>query len=353
MPDVQEVFRTATQKVRPDPGALERQNRTQRRRSLTQRVGGYAVIAILAIAAVLIAVFATGQREERPAGQREEEPSTAGATGSFFFLDLETGEATPLPDSLAGGERYVASPDGTRLAYNPHGCSVPNGAVTVANSDGTGVRTIEPPEGGALCAPQWSPDGTRLVYQERPDATGLSVGNLFVHDLSSGRRTQVSDLELTKASWWWLAPSFSEDGQSVLFHLPRSASSETKWDVWSVPVTGGDPTLVLRDAAFAMDVPAGGPEGSTIAFLQPRPNIPTGERVMLGRPIGDSEFRETLVEAKDEIYWPTVSPDGTRIAYQDGGYSIYVVEIETGEASTVARAGAAEWLDNDTLIVEP
>jgi hypothetical protein len=348
MPEVQEVFRMATQKVRPDPGAMERQSKNQRRRSARQRAGGYAVVTIMAIAAVLIAVFAVGRREERPAGQREEESSTAGAAGTFF-LELETGEETPLPESLAGGERYVASPDGTRLAYMANDTC---GAITVANIDGTGVSTIEPPEGGALCAPQWSPDGTRLVYQERPDATGLSVGNLVVHDLSSGRRTQVTDLELTKASWYWLAPSFSEDGQNVLFHLPRSPSNETKWDAWSVPVSGGEPTLVQRNAAFPMEVPTGF-EGSQIAWLQPRPNIPTGLRIMIGRPIGYPQSPQALVEANQQIWWPAVSPDGTRIAYHDAGFSIYVVEIETGEVSTVARGGAAEWLDNDTLIVEP
>jgi Tol biopolymer transport system component len=351
MPDVQEVFRMATQKVRPDPGAIERQSRNQRRRLARERAGGYVLFAVLVIAALVIGFVATRPQEQRPAGQGEEESSTAGATGPFF-LDLETGEETLLPESLAGGDHYVVSPDGTRLAYTPEECSFPNDGVTVANIDGTGARTIEPPEGGALCAPQWSPDGTKLVYQERIDAAGLDVGNLFVHDLSSGRRTQATDLELTTAEWWWLAPSFTADGQNVLFQLPRSSAGTTRWDVWSVPVSGGEPTLVLQDACFPMDIPTEGPEGSQIAFLQPNPDIPTGRRVMLGRPIGDSEFRQTLVEANDEISWPNMSPDGSRIVYQDSG-SIFVVELQTGEASAVARGEQADWLDDDTLIVIP
>jgi Tol biopolymer transport system component len=42
--------------------------------------------------------------------------------------------------------------------------------------------------------------------------------------------------------------------------------------------------------------------------------------------------RRTLVEANGSIWLPTMSPDGTRIAYQDGG-SIYVVDVSTGESS--------------------
>ena len=43
MPDVQEVFRVATQKVRPDPGALERQQEQQRRHTTRRRAGAYAL----------------------------------------------------------------------------------------------------------------------------------------------------------------------------------------------------------------------------------------------------------------------------------------------------------------------
>jgi hypothetical protein len=74
---------------------------------------------------------------------------------------------------------------------------------------------------------------------------------------------------------------------------------------------------------------------------------------MTGRPIPASDIRRTLVEAKSSIWWPTLSPDGTRIAYQDGG-SIYVVSISDPDIKLkVAEGNTAEWLDNDTLIVAP
>jgi hypothetical protein len=47
-----------------------------------------------------------------------------------------------------------------------------------------------------------------------------------------------------------------------------------------------------------------------------------------------------------------MSPEGSRIAYQDGS-SIYVVDVSTGESSRVADGNLAEWLDDDTLIVSP
>jgi tricorn protease-like protein len=47
-----------------------------------------------------------------------------------------------------------------------------------------------------------------------------------------------------------------------------------------------------------------------------------------------------------------MSPDGRRIAYQDGE-AIYVLDISTREVSEVGIGSTAEWLDNDTLIVVP
>jgi Tol biopolymer transport system component len=356
MPDVQEVFRMATQKVRPDPGALERQSQSQRRRSIRQRAGAYGLLAVLVIAAVVIGFLALQPREKQPAGQGEQDAPAIPTSSHPFVLDLETGETTPLPANLAGGVSYAASPDGTRVAYSSSeggGCVA--GGVTVANIDGTDVQTIEPPKGLTICAPQWSFDGTKLVYQERDGGDSSNVGNLFVHDLATGESTQVTDLGLTRAWWWFLAPNFSDGGRNVIFHLPRSSSETTTWDVWTVPVSGGEPTLLLRNAAFPMLHQSCCPEGEAIAFVQPLANDFSGESIMTGRPVPGSDLRSTLVEANSTIWWPTRSPDGMRIAYQDGG-SIYVVDIGpvvSGESTRVAVGDTAEWLDNDTLIVTP
>jgi tricorn protease-like protein len=58
------------------------------------------------------------------------------------------------------------------------------------------------------------------------------------------------------------------------------------------------------------------------------------------------------VEASLGIFEPKMSPDGSKIAYQDGD-SIYVVDVSTGESSEVALGRMAAWLDDDTLIVAP
>jgi Tol biopolymer transport system component len=354
MPDVREAYEMMTKEKPPEPGALERQQKRQVRAARNKKIGAFAVAAAIAVVAVALILETRGGQNTRTPGNQ---PSTV-APRTFsgpFFLDLRTGGKTPLAENLAGGVSYVASPDGRRIAYSSNrddGCVAADG-ITVANIDGTGAHTFESPAGLTDCSPRWSPDATKIVYQERDGAVDDSVGNLFVQEISTRRRTQVTDLKLTGAWWWFLAPSFSPDGRNVIFQLPRSSSEITKWDVWSVPVIGGEPTLVLRNASFPMLNPAGGPEGVAIAFVSPRPDSFAGRSIMTGRPDPDSDIRRTLVEAKSSIWWPTFSPDGRRIAYQDGG-SIYVVNVAPwGMTSKVADGDTAEWLDNDTLIVTP
>ena len=63
MPEVQEVFRMATQKVRPDPGALERQHRNQRWQVTKRKGGVYALVAALVIAGTVIGVGVLRDRD--------------------------------------------------------------------------------------------------------------------------------------------------------------------------------------------------------------------------------------------------------------------------------------------------
>ena len=59
MPDVREVFKMSTQKVRPDRGFTDRQEFRQRRRMRNRKIAAYAMVAaIVAVSAVAIAEMA-------------------------------------------------------------------------------------------------------------------------------------------------------------------------------------------------------------------------------------------------------------------------------------------------------
>jgi Tol biopolymer transport system component len=299
---------------------------------------GWSLASAAAVAAViaggLVVVTRDGERNTRVevATASVSEPSPP---GPLYLLELDTGERTPL-NVVENGSEFQLSPDATRMMFYQ------DGALSIANADGSSVVAIDVQGGPEWVRARWSPDGTRVVYQERNG--GMDVGNLFVHEIATGRRTQVTDLDLTNASWFWLWPSFSPDGQNVVFHLARSGGGEPGFDVWSVPVTGGDPELLVEDAAWPRYLPDGG----LVYVASPRA-MPDGETLVLAAADGSTR---TLAEAPGGIRRVNVSPGGARVAYVGGegdDEHAYVVAVESGAASMLQVEG--EWVNDHTLLV--
>jgi len=271
-------------------------------------------------------------------------PPTGTAYGAM--VDINTGAITPLPASIAtSGALYAVSPDhstGLTVAYNA--CCTGADPVLMANLNGTQVHQISAPGWDGYGA-QWSPDGYSLVYQQRHASTD-ELGNLFVYDTIGGQLTQLTNFDQTK-SWglWFTFPSFSPDGHSILFQLPRGDPNKPVWDLWSVPVAGGKQTLVRRNAGW------GGysPDGKWLAYLSPvDPQSFAGGELWITSIHGGTP--RALVR-DGGLGWLRWSPDGTRIAYSDGGSPIYVVDAATGSTRKVADGGNPEWFDDHTLIL--
>jgi Tol biopolymer transport system component len=336
MPDVREVFRAATEKVRPDPGFLERQERRARRRTRNRRAGVIAVVAAIVFALLLVALTSVPGRRAEPATPA---PTSASTAGESFFVDLGTDTTAPLPDRIAAeGWAYPVSPDGTKFTYTTC-CDDGSPAVYVSNVDGSDVRLLID---GDAYGPQWSPDGARIVFHRY---NGM-VGDVYVVDPDTGHAERVTHISqaLLTGGWWFTAPIFAPDGETILFHLPRYADGDYVWDLWSVPSAGGEETLVRRDAGFG----SYSPNGRTLAYLSPVDVDHFDGQALWIVDVAGGPPRE--LAGGGRIAWPRWSPDGGRISYAQRG-TIYVVDVATGVTTPVAAGGVAEWFDDDTLVV--
>jgi WD40 repeat protein len=317
--------------------AFERLIRRRERRSRNRRVGAFAVVAAIGIVATLIAINGVPAKIEHQIGGTEPLPPPE---ERHLIVDVETGESTSMPASIEGGFFYRVSPDGTMFAYNP--CCTPPIEGSIANIDGTDVRVVTPSLVDAYGL-AWSPDGGSLVYQGR-EGRAHEIGNIFVLDVGTGTVRQVTHLEYQVNEWWFLSPDFAPDGDTILFHLPRQ-SAEDVWDLWSVPASGGEKSLVRRNAGFGVYAP----DGDTIAYLSPvRSNFAGGGLWVVDVDGGEPRL---LVDGTG-LVWPSWSPDGTRIAYGQRG-RIFVVDVTTGRSTTITRGVVPEWFDDHTLIVGP
>ena len=89
----------------------------------------------------------------------------------------------------------------------------------------------------AAVYPELSPDG-RLLTFIRGSGTFLGRGDVYVKMLPSGEPIQLTHDKSVK-----LSLAFSPDGTRIVY------GTIEPWDTWEVPVLGGEPRLMLRNAS--------------------------------------------------------------------------------------------------------
>jgi dipeptidyl aminopeptidase/acylaminoacyl peptidase len=339
MAELREVYEMTTKQMEPDQDSWREQEERHHRDVRRKRVGALAVAATVAILAGVGIVWSLDGDD---AGE-ETTPATVGTdttdlgSGSYQ-VDLPSGAVTVIQAPYATGVGDV-SPDGTSIANAGN-------KVTVTDLEGDNVRAFDSTRTSqGTDAPRWSPDGRTIVYQVH--GPNEKIGNLFALDVASEKVTQLTDLEQIRSGLWYMAPSYSPDGRSILFTSPTGKDDRQVWHLWSIPSSGGEPTIVLRDAAFGEY----SPDGSTIAYVRVTEG---GEEAARGLWIANADGSDRQRLVAGELVFPRWSPDGTRIVYgNDGENRTYVYDVATGETTSVAGVSTwPEWVDDDTLLVD-
>ena len=365
MSDVRTMLERGVGGAAPPPDGFERMLRRRDRKRRNQRIAAGVVGFAVFVAAVWVVTGAgSTDRTRTPVvpgggvtGPAVTGPAETGPTGYIggvpqtdYLRDLDTGEMTPLPESIVGTEDltagYAVSPDGSEVAYYG-GTEDGSVQVFVANLDGTDVRQITSNGSATLIwsgSPGWSPDGTRIAYVGHP--TGDVTRKGFVIDLSSGETTQVT-FETGEVE----SIQFSPDGSSFLYTTSELPGGYGTRAIRIVPVTGGEAsTLVTRDRLWdGWQVPADAqlsPDGSLLSYI-----CAPGPAVCVAN--ADGSGARVLASADDAIMSARWSPDGTRIAYwMFHPVAVWVVDVATGVASYVTEGAHPVWLDDHTLVVE-
>lgn len=156
----------------------------------------------------------------------------------------------------------------------------------------------------SVSQPAFSPDG-RMIAFIRGESTFFGPGQVYVKILPDGEAVQLTHDSLSKMS-----PMFSPDGTHIAYTTVNPAF---QWDTWTVPVLGGEPHMMLKNA-------------SGLVWTGPRQILFSEMRMGVHMAVVTSE--ESRVGQRD-IYIPPDEPDMAHRSYlSPDGKSVLLVEMD-------------------------
>ncbi|MDJ0953656.1 MAG: hypothetical protein QNJ81_08250 [Acidimicrobiia bacterium] len=216
-----------------------------------------------------------------------------------------------------------AFPQGTLVAFSSDRAGT--GALFVIDTTdgeirqvGFGLETMN--------SPAWSPDGRSLVYVS---LSGRS--RLVVLDVASAWDGPTDPVELTDGALAVDSPTWSPGGV-IAFEVSADQGS----DVWTIDPGGGEPELLLGNAAG----PAYSPDGTRLAFVA----VGDRESAIAVLEVASGEI-VVLTDPADRGINPAWSSDGTEIVYTAGtrDFDVWVADLASGETRRLTSEPNREW----------
>ncbi len=267
--------------------------------------------------------------------------SKRGSTFNIWVMNADGSGQTNLTKNAFEGVSYPAwSPDGTKIAFVVATEGLSNSEVYTMNADGSSqVQLTNTPKtdplGYSESDPQWSPDGTRLVYVEGSSCGGTR--GVFVINSDGTNRQKIVTSE-NGARSCLTYPTWSPDGSRIVF-IDGS-------NIWVVNPDGTN-AVEIASSIRAFDGLAWSPDGTKlISGVEPTFNC--GCRDLFAFSIDGSGEQQLAVAVESEYLpdWAPVPPpppectSGEAICGGDGDDEI---EGTTGDDLIYAAGG------NDTI----
>jgi TolB protein len=243
------------------------------------------------------------------------------------------------------------SPDRTKVAFvETIGDTYSPRALWVMDRDGSHKRKLVDLHAQDSYQPNrydWAPDGSRIVYSDQadPDASYdlsiVDVASLDVEQLTTDSETHETN------------PDWSPDGTSVVFEMAGTGiPPSADYNVYTVLVADKTVRQLTTDPGIDYS-PRWSPDGSRVGFLSTRddeadPEVgPYSWEIYLIDPDGSNETR--LTEEATRKSAPVWSPNGEFIAYNSRcdddlcgdryADNIHTVEVSTGTIKRITDKG--------------
>lgn len=171
-----------------------------------------------------------------------------GDSWDIVLRDGGSGSETAIASSPANEIQPRLRRGGDRVAYISD--QVARYQLWTMNPDGSDQRQLT--SGSASSYPNWSPDGTRIVFERQIDRDEAAV---FVINADGSGLTQ-----LTPSEGYDGMPSWAPDGSHIIFVSNRSG----QYNIWRMNPDGSNP-IKLNNIPYSMD-PYYTPDGRFIFY---------------------------------------------------------------------------------------
>ena len=111
----------------------------------------------------------------------------------------------------------------------------------------------------------------------------------------------------------------------------------SRGEIFTIPIENGDPRNLTQSSDAADRAPIWSPKGDEIAWFSDAGG--NGYALYLANQDGMSNPRVISIGESKMAWEPTWSPDGSHIAFADDDTRIRVVELSSGNISTIDNAG--------------
>jgi Tol biopolymer transport system component len=359
MLELREVFEMVTKQTEPDLDSWKKQGDRQRRTARNRRLGAIAVAAAVIVG---VGVFILASRPGNGTTPIDQAPTPVPfVTTPPIGVQLVAPDGTPVqqipvalrPISVAtdgshtGTEAFQLSPDGTTLAY------MDSGYVHTVRVDGTDDRVLtgagNTNTGDAMDHVAWSPNGSQLAYS--------FGGNIYVMNADGSDQHLVTHAPGGLGDFY---PTWSPDGTTIAFWEGTPSGEDggpSDSEIYTVPATGGDATQLTNNDVSNIE-PAWSPDGTRIAYwngggLYVMRSDGTHERSVYGTPGG--------------AWAPSWSPDGGSIAFitfvrnlpdEQGSplMQLRTIELEKGNVSklpvhSLTDFNGPQWVSDGKILI--